>query len=965
MKREGDRMKKGFLGLAVVLGATAFLNAQENYSTSWSQHRSYVLNTTASGANVPGTVLNFPVLVRLSAVDSAVFTAAKAGGVDLRFTKANNTTRLQHEIESWNATGRTAAIWVKVDTVPGNATATLRMHWGNSGAADSSKGSAVFDTANGFEAVFHMNGASGDTIRDATANGYKGVPTVGTTVGSTAPKDSAGVIGSAKAFGGNNDDNDAGANTGGAYRLETAGGGRTNNSFNYVGNDAEFTLSVWTNFDAFRPTGNFSRRRGLITKASALTDGTPATADTALGFAPSNNDPLTQWYLRPNNVDRVMHVQRTTIPAGGTAPYSIVASGGVSNVLNNWNYVSYAAAGATANGNRFRLYNSTGTTTREINDEPGLNKDVDVFIGALAAGAGSKNNGMLFLNGMMDEVRISKVARDSNWVNLEYANQKAGQTLVSVAGPPTALDYSSDTAAYALGGLITPNLATVTGAVDSFTVAPALPAGLALNKTSGAITGTPTAITAAANYVVTAMNGFGTAKDTLRLSVTAPVNEDYTTWTQRDTLWLNTQTNGAGTTALVRDFPVLVRLDSSAFASVYTQSTGRGADLRFLKGAANVRLPHQIESWDSAGKKAAIWVLVDSVKPNDRTQTIRMLWGKAGAPGLSSGPSVFDTANGYVGVWHMGGSDTVTDATGNGFNGTNIGSTAAAGLLGPARAFNGTDQRIAVPHNAKFNIAQNLTLSVWINPATWEGSKYFVNKGSGQNGSAIWGLRDNSTGFILLETGPTTNTVNMADDQLPLNTWYYITGTYGGGQAKIYRNGVLMNTIASTTDLTTTNTQEVGIGRRSTTSDGTHWFSGIMDEVRVQKSLRDSNWIKMEYHNQKAGQNLVWLSQPPIVVGVGARNPSSSPLGFSVKPLGSGMLFQLTGTTLGGKIALMDIHGRTIWTGAFPAGVNQVTWNGVAGNGQAVSGGVYLVRVTLGAVNGTAKVLEAKVPFTP
>jgi hypothetical protein len=1065
-------MKKEFLSLAIVLGAAAFVNAQENYSTSWSQHRTYVLNTTASGANVPGNVVNFPVLVRLSAVDSAVFTAAKAGGVDLRFTKANNTTRLQHEIESWNATARTAAIWVKVDTVPGNATATLRMHWGNSGAADSSKGSAVFDTANGFEAVFHMNGALGDTLRDATINGYKGVPTVGSTGGSTAPKDTAGAIGSGKAFGGNNTDDDAGANTGGGYRLETAAGGRTNNSFNYMGGDAEFTLSTWTNFDAFRPTGNFSRRRGLITKASALTDGTPANADTALGFAPSNNDPLTQWYLRPNNVDRVMHVQRSTIPSGGTGPYSIVASGGVPNVLNNWNYVSYAAAGATANANRFRLYNSTGTTIREINDEPGLNKDVDVFIGALAAGAGSKNNGMLFLNGMMDEVRISKVARDSNWVNLEYANQKAGQTLLSVqvAGPPTALDYSSDTAAYALGIVITPNVATVTGAVDSFTVAPALPAGLALSKTTGAITGTPTAITAAANYVVTATNGFGSAKDTLRLSiVSAPpvinyassvtylvnstiavlspsvtgsvdsftvapalpagltlhktsgaisgaptaasaaanyvitaagatgtgkdtvsitvlASEDYTTWSRHKTLWLNTTSTGANVSSVVLNFPVLVRFTTTD--TVYAQMLAGTADLRFTKSNNTTRLPHQVETWDSAGKSAAVWVLVDSVQGNNSTQTIRMHWGKAGTPNLSSGPAVFDTAKGFRAVFHFSErtNDTALNSTQYTFRGVPQRTATAynfpvdtAGAIGRARAYgtgstsnNSAGSYFTVNGSAApLDFAMNgpYTLSLWAYVPETGTSRTMVSKSDRQyaferrNTGADWEFTEHNLPLGGWQVVSTPSTANV---------WSHLIGVRSNGKSALYLDGVLMDTIPSdesnnTTTTARITTTDLNIGRSpdgGTNNAARYYWRGMLDEVRVANVSRSAAWAKLEFENQKAGQTLVSPTQPPVGILPGNARVNAHGEGLAAKAMGGGMLFQLSGAPQGGKLALMDVYGRTIWTGVFPAGRNHLVWNGTAANGQAVSGGVYLARVTLGAVNGKGRTLEMKVPFT-
>ena len=57
------------------------------------------------------------------------------------------------------------------------------------------------------------------------------------------------------------------------------------------------------------------------------------------------------------------------------------------------------------------------------------------------------------------------------------------------------------------------------GAVASYSVSPALPAGLTLNTTTGRIGGTPTAATAAANYTVTATNASGTATATVNITV--------------------------------------------------------------------------------------------------------------------------------------------------------------------------------------------------------------------------------------------------------------------------------------------------------------------------------------------------------------------------------------------------------------------------------------------------------------
>ncbi|MEZ5473921.1 MAG: PHB depolymerase family esterase [Steroidobacteraceae bacterium] len=79
---------------------------------------------------------------------------------------------------------------------------------------------------------------------------------------------------------------------------------------------------------------------------------------------------------------------------------------------------------------------------------------------------------------------------------------------LSFAGPQT----------YTVGAPIAPLNPTVTGSVTSYSVSPALPAGLVLNIASGQISGTPTAITATADYVIRAQNSIGST--TFALSIT-------------------------------------------------------------------------------------------------------------------------------------------------------------------------------------------------------------------------------------------------------------------------------------------------------------------------------------------------------------------------------------------------------------------------------------------------------------
>jgi hypothetical protein len=103
---------------------------------------------------------------------------------------------------------------------------------------------------------------------------------------------------------------------------------------------------------------------------------------------------------------------------------------------------------------------------------------------------------------------------------VSFALFAAGCNSGTLPDAPTALVYSTSTATYTKGTAIAANLPTSTGgAVESYAVLPALPAGLVLNTTTGIISGTPTAVAAAATYVVTATNGGGSTTASLSITV--------------------------------------------------------------------------------------------------------------------------------------------------------------------------------------------------------------------------------------------------------------------------------------------------------------------------------------------------------------------------------------------------------------------------------------------------------------
>ncbi|MGO9829122.1 MAG: beta strand repeat-containing protein, partial [Myxococcaceae bacterium] len=117
------------------------------------------------------------------------------------------------------------------------------------------------------------------------------------------------------------------------------------------------------------------------------------------------------------------------------------------------------------------------------------------------------------------------------------ATNTGGMTMASVTitvndAPPSNLKYSANPAVYTVGTAIANNTPTSSGGkVVSYSVAPALPAGLSLSTTTGIISGTPTTVTAAAAYVVTATNtgGSTTASVTITVNAVAPSNLKYST----------------------------------------------------------------------------------------------------------------------------------------------------------------------------------------------------------------------------------------------------------------------------------------------------------------------------------------------------------------------------------------------------------------------------------------------------
>ncbi len=132
----------------------------------------------------------------------------------------------------------------------------------------------------------------------------------------------------------------------------------------------------------------------------------------------------------------------------------------------------------------------------------------------------------LTLDGSTGVISGTPTGPTGTTVYVVTATNAAGSTTVDLTitvgtslDPPSDLKYSENPVTYVVGTTVTPNTPSSGGGpVASYSVA-SLPAGLSLNGSTGAVSGTPTAATATRAYVVTATNAAGSTTASLIITV--------------------------------------------------------------------------------------------------------------------------------------------------------------------------------------------------------------------------------------------------------------------------------------------------------------------------------------------------------------------------------------------------------------------------------------------------------------
>ena len=204
----------------------------------------------------------------------------------------------------------------------------------------------------------------------------------------------------------------------------------------------------------------------------------------------------------------------------------------------------------------------------------------------------------------------------------------------------------------------------------------------------------------------------------------------------------------------------------------------------------------------------------------------------------SADPAALVAAYGF----DEGSGTTVTDASGNGNNGTVANGTwSTAGKFGDALSFNGTSTVVTVPNSASLQLSSGMTLEAWVDPTTvssaWRDVIYKANDN--------FYMEATSTNASLSDAGLIAGG-SYADafgtSKLTANTWAFLTETYDGSTLRFYVNGTQVASTAHTGAISTS-TNPLQIGGDSIYGQ---FFAGLIDNVRIYNAALTAAQIQTD-----------------------------------------------------------------------------------------------------------------------
>jgi parallel beta-helix repeat protein len=206
-----------------------------------------------------------------------------------------------------------------------------------------------------------------------------------------------------------------------------------------------------------------------------------------------------------------------------------------------------------------------------------------------------------------------------------------------------------------------------------------------------------------------------------------------------------------------------------------------------------------------------------------------------------------------VGWWQA--ENNANDSTGMSNGTLNGGATFAAGRVGQSFDLDGTDDYVEIANSPALS-SQTQTWEGWVRADRAGAYETLATTVPTSGEGLVFKRRNDGTlWFAIGNTGG--GEIAMSSTSMATGQWYHIAGTYDGSSLKLYINGVLESTVASTRVLSTT--QPLRLGR-----DGTpvEFFDGQIDEFTVYSRALSATEIAATYAAGNTGQT---VEKSPLV----------------------------------------------------------------------------------------------------
>jgi len=306
------------------------------------------------------------------------------------------------------------------------------------------------------------------------------------------------------------------------------------------------------------------------------------------------------------------------------------------------------------------------------------------------------------------------------------------------------------------------------------------------------------------------------------------------------------------------DYVVYVNLADlvKAGADIFDTCRSDGGDIRVTKTDGITQLAVELVAIDTTAKTGELHFKFTGTLSSS-TDTVIRIWynGADTVPAVSSTYGRNNVWTDFQAVFHFNqdpSAGSLTDSTGNGYNGTAAGSMTSgdlvAGKFGKAWDFDGANDRVTLPTPTAFQTAiQSVSAYVQSSAPNTLTSLFSVgdlsspyNKFAHGTGGGMYKRTSNTTGPHL------TPTVAFSND-----TWTHYAGNIETNDYRVYKDGVAngVDTTDGRNPLGMTGVDTAEIASLSYNGTATS-YPAIIDELRIRTSSISGNYVSTEYNNQ-------------------------------------------------------------------------------------------------------------------